>query len=148
MDKFKELFFQLFRVWMRRFFAVAVVLLCFLVLGRLSIISTSLFDAISMVMGVILFFLAIPVSLIFNLSNYFINSTAVDNSYALAVALLFVFLNYVFLATLQAGYRLLKIKLNIKPIQKRVKKSKDRSEPEQSDQAEKKMTPEKERILH
>lgn len=91
--------------WLKRVAVVGALVCVWLVLGRLGVVGASLYQSGSMIFALVLFVLALPISMLLRLDELFYQFGVDDFAKALVVALAYAALNAVMLGALIGRWR-------------------------------------------
>ncbi len=99
------------KIWLKRFYYLSAIVIIIILLGLVGILQDESLNKVVMIVSVILYILALPISIFLGLDNFFKNIDVDNLYYPLSIALLFVLLNFIFLACFLASWRMMRQRL-------------------------------------
>lgn len=110
-DSIKDAIKYHLKIWVKRFYYIAIIVMIIALLGATGLLSEGNLNNTVMIASVILYILALPISIFFSLDNLFRKINIENLYYPLILALFFVLLNFAFLASFLASWRMMKQRL-------------------------------------
>lgn len=98
-------------IWLKRFYYVTAIVVIVILLGLIGILNDQALTKATMIVSVLIYILAIPISIFLHLENFFKNTIVDSLYYPLLIGLIFVLVNFIFLACFLASWRLMKQRL-------------------------------------
>lgn len=98
-------------IWLKRFYYIAAIVTIIILLSVVGIINDQALTDANMIVSVLIYTLAIPISIFFHLENFFKDTIVNSLYYPMLIGLIYLLGNFIFLACFLASWRLMKQRL-------------------------------------